>query len=212
MGEDDSMAAPNAERRRLSAEERRAQIIAATAEAISDKGYANATLTEITERAGVAKGLLWHYFEDRDDLMRQTLHQVAAEIRDAVVEGLDPQGGVPDVIRSVMTRTAALARTHATQLNTIDQIVHQFRAADGSQAITFDAYDSIYAEHEQLLARGQREGTVRSGDLRVMAVNYQGVIDATIGYLQAHPDVDGARYAKAAADVLLSGLQTEAPA
>lgn len=200
------MASPPTERRRLSAQERRGQIIAATAEAIAEKGYADATLTEITERAGVAKGLLWHYFDDRDDLMQQTLVQVASEIRSAVVDGLDLGADVPHVMREVLVRTAALTRTHPTQLRTIDQIVHQFRAGDGSQVITFDAYDSIYAEHEQLLGRGQREGSVRNGDLRIMAVSYQGVIDATLGYLQAHPDVDPGPYADAAADLLLAGL------
>lgn len=202
------MAPPPTERRRLSAQERRGQIIAATAEAIAEKGYADATLTEITERAGVAKGLLWHYFEDRDDLMRQTLLQVATEIRGAVVDRLDLGADVPHVMREVLGRTAALTRTHPTQLRTIDQIVHQFRAGDGSQVITFDAYDSIYAEHEQLLARGQSEGSIRGGDLRTMAVNYQGVIDATLGYLQAHPDVDPERYAEGAADLLLDGLRS----
>jgi AcrR family transcriptional regulator len=193
-------------RRRLTADERRLQIVAACTETVASEGYANATLTDIARGAGVAKGLLWHYFDDRDDLMRQTLTHLVARVRDAVVADLDLTAPAPDVIREVLARTARLTRTNAVELVAIDEIVHNLRTPQGRQQITVQDYDATYAEHEQLLARGQAEGSVRTGDVRVMAVSYQGVIDAMIGYLQAHPDVNPADHAAAVADVLLSGL------
>jgi AcrR family transcriptional regulator len=195
-------------RQRLTADERRTQIFAASTEILASKGYANATLTEIAERAGVAKGLLWHYFADRDDLMAQTLRHLAQQVREAIVTDLDLTADVPQVIRAVLARTAMLTRTHPTELEAIDEIVHNLRSPDGHQKITMRDYDATYAEHERLLARGQSEGSIRDGDIRVMAVSYQGIIDAMIGYLQAHPEADPQRQSTAVADVLLTGITT----
>ena len=193
-------------RQRLGADERRAQILTACTDVVAAKGYTKATLTEIAQGAGIAKGLLWHYFDDRNDLMQQTLRHLAREVREAVVTDLDLAVPVPQVIRAVLVRTAMLTRTHAIQLEAINQIVHGLHTPDGRQQVTMHDYDATYAEHERLLARGQTEGTIRQADPRVMAVSYQGVIDATIGYLQAHPDVDPHHHAAAVADLFLAGV------
>lgn len=181
-------------------------MFAATADVIASNGYANVTLTEVARRAGIAKGLVWHYFSDRDDLMQQTLGHLGDRIRDAVVDDLAVSAPAPDVMREVVRRTALLTRTHRAELDAMAQIVQSLRTSDGKQRITVRAYDATYGEHRRLLARGQAEGTIRPGDPRVMAVVYQGAIDAMIGYLQAHPDVDPEAEAQAVADVLLSGF------
>lgn len=195
-------------RQRLSADQRRGQVFAATADAIAATGYANVTLTEVARRAGIAKGLVWHYFSDRDDLMQQTLAHLGNVIRDAVVDDLDVSAPAPDVVREVIRRTALLTRTHRAELDAMAQIVQSLRTPDGQQRITVRAYDATYGEHQRLLARGQAEGTIRPADPRVMAVIYQGAIDAMIGYLQDHPEVDPEAEAQAVADVLLSGFTT----
>ncbi len=193
-------------RQRLTGEVRRTQIFSATTHLLATKGYANATLTDIAGSAGVAKGLVWHYFKDRDDLMQQTLRHLTQQVRGAVVSDLDLNAEVPLVIRAVLAGTAKLTRTHASELEAIDQIVHNLRTPDGHQQISMLDYDATYAEHERLLTRGQTEESIRRADVRVMAVSYQGVVDAMIGYLQAHPDVDPQRHSEAVADVLLSGI------
>src|ERR671919_3106052 len=48
----------------------RARILAAASELISDRGIAETSLDDVIERAGVSKSQLYHYFEDRSDLLR----------------------------------------------------------------------------------------------------------------------------------------------
>lgn len=190
-------------RRRKNADARRDEIIRATTAVVADLGYADATLTEITQRAGISKGLLWHYFRDRDDLMRQAIDHLVARLRTDLVDGLDRAAPVPDVIRAVFTRTALFTRTNPHELAALDQIVHGLRAPDGSRRITMRDYEGVYAEHEALLSRGQREGTIRSGDTRILAVSYQALIDGLIGHLQAHRGDDPRARADEFADVFL---------
>lgn len=58
-------------------------------ELFAGKGYANVSLAEISLRAGVTKGALYHYFSGKDDLFRAVLAQVHAEVA-ARVEAVPP--------------------------------------------------------------------------------------------------------------------------
>ena len=54
---------------RLSQERRISDIMAAARAVIAEKGYENALMSEIAERAGVVEGSLYRYFENRRDLL-----------------------------------------------------------------------------------------------------------------------------------------------
>lgn len=192
-------------RQRLDEDQRRTQIMAATVAELAQRGYHGTSLTKIVERAGVSKGLLWHYFTGKDDLMEATAKATMATIRYRVAELLDLSQPVPDVLRAALRHAAALGRTHREELGALDDIVRSLRNPDGSPKMTLDYYEDTYRVLERLFRRGQREGTLRDFDTRVMAVTYQGAIDTMISYLGTHPDVDPTRYADQLADILLAG-------
>ncbi|OGO46292.1 MAG: hypothetical protein A2W34_02450 [Chloroflexi bacterium RBG_16_64_32] len=51
---------------------RRSQIISAARKVFSRKGYDAATVEEIAETAGVSKGLIYHYFRSKEDVLVAT--------------------------------------------------------------------------------------------------------------------------------------------
>lgn len=61
----DSTAAPSAQRRRLSPEERRNELLALGAEVFGRRPYDEVRIDEIAERAGVSRALMYHYFPDK---------------------------------------------------------------------------------------------------------------------------------------------------
>ncbi|MDR6118864.1 AcrR family transcriptional regulator [Aeromicrobium sp. SORGH_AS981] len=199
-----SESSPTRSRRRTPAE-RREEIVEAATAVVAELGYANATLTEITRRAGVSKGLLWHYFDDRDDVMQHAVTHLAGRLRAALVCDVDLGAPVPEVVRAVFARTALFTRTHQRELRALDEIVHNLRTPDGRRRITLLDYEEVHADHAALLARGQRDGTIRAGDLSTLASSYQALIDGMIAHLQAHPDVDPPTYADGVADLFLHG-------
>ncbi|MYT28952.1 MULTISPECIES: TetR/AcrR family transcriptional regulator [unclassified Streptomyces] len=196
-----------ARRQRLDEDQRRAQIITAAVEELADRGYDGLTLTRVAERAGVSKGLLWHYFAGKDDLMESTATATMETIRDRIANALDLTAPVPDIMRAALRRAAALNVTHRVELSALNSIVHNLRHPDGTPRLTFDAYEETYQAQESLFRRGQAEGTLRDFDTRVMAVTYQGAIDMMLGYLRNNPDVDPDDYAAKLADILLVGIQ-----
>ena len=60
----------------------RERIVEAAAELVAERGVAGTSLDDVRDRATVSKGQLYHYFADRDDLLRA----VAGATCDAVLE------------------------------------------------------------------------------------------------------------------------------
>src|SRR5690606_4921157 len=193
-------------RRRLGEDERRRQIMAAALQEVADRGYEGASLTRVAARAGVAKGLVWHYFAGKDDLMGATARAAMEALRADVVAGIDLDRPVPDVIRAALRAAAALVRTRRDELVALNRIVHNLRRA-GGEDVAADFYEETHCAQEELFRRGQAEGRLGRLDPRVMAVTYQGAVDTMLAYLEAHPDVDPGAYAAALAEVLLDGMQ-----
>lgn len=193
-------------RRRLDEHQRRGQIITAALAEMADHGYDRTTLTGVAARAGISKGLVWHYFTGKDDLMAATLTTVSTTIRDEIAASLDLDQPVPAVIRAALRRAADLTVSHRRELMALEDIVHNLRGDDGAR-VTPDFYEDTYRLQERLFRRGQDEGSLRAFDTRVMAVSYQGAIDMMLGYLRLHPDLDPGSYADSLADLLLDGMR-----
>lgn len=194
-------------RQRLSEDQRRAQIIDGCLDVLARDGYRHASLARIAEAAGVSKGLVSHYFADKETLMEQTAIATVTFLRAEVASAVDLTAGVPDILRSAVHYAARLRQTHTRELRALDEIVHNLRETDGQPRLDLRAYEQTYRAQEQLLRRGQQEGTLGEFDTRVMAVTYQGAIDTMLAYLDTHPDTDPTTYADTLADILLNAMR-----
>lgn len=79
---------------RESADDRRADLIAATAACLAAEGLAGTNVRAICARAGVSPGLLRHYFGGIDDLVAAT-YEATSERMDAIFTGA-VEGAGPD--------------------------------------------------------------------------------------------------------------------
>lgn len=196
-----------ARRKRLSPDERREQLMAAAVEVLAARGYRGTSADAIARRAGVSKGLLWHYFADLDELFEMTAHRTLNLLRSTVGSTLDLGAPTPDVIRTAIRGAAALGRTHGKERRAIGEIVLNLRNADGSLRLGLQDYEEMYGAQETIFARGQSDGYFRDTfDPRLLAVTYQGAVDAMLTYLDSHPDIDADEYAATVAEILLDGI------
>lgn len=194
-------------RRRLGAPERRAQLVDAAVAVLAEVGYQATKADAIAARAGVSKGLLWHYFADLDDLMETTARQTLLTLRSAVGAAIDLNAPAPQVIRAAIHGAADLRRTHGAERRAMQEIVLNLRTAGGGLRFGVEDFEDTYAQQAAIFARGQAEGDFRPElDPRLMAVTYQGAVDGMLNYLDAHPETDPERHADTVADVLLGGI------
>jgi AcrR family transcriptional regulator len=99
-------------RRRRQADERRAQLIDTALNVFAQKGVDGATVKELSEEAGVAQGLLYHYFRSKEDLLRAALerHYFLPELRRIVAP--DQNRPAQTVLIEVAEGFGAMLREH----------------------------------------------------------------------------------------------------
>lgn len=88
-------------------EYRIASIQEATMRVIARKGMAAATMQEIAEEAGVAKGTIYLYFRDRDELVEKTFETAMEKLFGQIDEALDRDIAFEDKLRAVMSAQLA---------------------------------------------------------------------------------------------------------
>lgn len=62
------------------AEERRKQVLKAAFQAVSNHGYDSVTLQDIADYAGVSKGVVHYYFENKENILSQLLEWITHQI------------------------------------------------------------------------------------------------------------------------------------
>jgi AcrR family transcriptional regulator len=69
---------------------------------IARKGMASATMQEIADEAGIAKGTIYLYFRDRDELVEKTFESAMNDLHDRVEEALEKEGTFEEKLRAVL--------------------------------------------------------------------------------------------------------------
>lgn len=91
-----------AKRVRLSPDERRAQLITLGVKMLGERAIEDISISEIAARAGISRGLLFHYFPTKQDFQLAVVQQANAELLVRVVP--DPSLGPADMLRDSVGR------------------------------------------------------------------------------------------------------------
>jgi AcrR family transcriptional regulator len=206
------LARPKWQRR---ADERPREICAAALEVFAEKGFAAAKLDEIARRAGVSKGTLYLYFEDKEALFRAVVRSAIAPNIEAVTSGISSiDAPFPEVVRILLAAFAerearlpigAVAKMVVGESRNFPELARVWHDEVASKAI-----GAIAA----FIERAQQRGEVRAGDPRLYAFSLMGpmVLGAlwrtTLVPAGGQP-LDLAALAKQHAETVLQGLLTE---
>lgn len=82
-------------RRALSKEARRRELIDATIKCIARKGLGNTTLADVASEAGLSQGIVNLHFKRKDNLLAETLRSVADEYHEQFMQTLEASGPNP---------------------------------------------------------------------------------------------------------------------
>jgi AcrR family transcriptional regulator len=97
------------EQRKLTAQgqERKDQLLECAARLFSERGYADTRVIDIVHEAGVAKGLFYWYFENKEQLFRELAADIRQRLRRAQAATVDLDG---DPLTRIYQGTAASVR------------------------------------------------------------------------------------------------------
>jgi TetR/AcrR family fatty acid metabolism transcriptional regulator len=141
-------------------EDKRRIILSAAVRVFAEKGYHAARVGDIAEEAGVAYGLLYHYFGSKEEVLetvfRETWGMMLGTVR-SVEETDEPAREqlrkVAAVVLRSWKRTPDLIRVLVTEVTRSEYIQRET-----------EEIDQAFAALERIVRRGQEEGEFR-GDL-----------------------------------------------
>lgn len=135
----------------VTAEETRDRLVSAAAAVFARRGYAAATIAELTSEAGLSSGALYAHFDGKADLFVAMLRERCSPQVDALLGGDDPVGGITAVGARLDQRTAA-ERTLLVQA--IVAAADDPAVADVLRASFTDRGAAVSGVLDQLLADG----------------------------------------------------------
>jgi TetR/AcrR family transcriptional regulator, fatty acid metabolism regulator protein len=136
-------------------EDKRRLILAAAVRVFAREGYHDARVGDISKEAGVAYGLVYHYFTSKEAVLeavfRETWGLMLAAIHDVEERG----GPAPDQLRRVCR---IVLRAWGDDPDLVRVLVREVARSPQIQR-EIDEIEQAFAALERIVARGQEEGT-----------------------------------------------------
>lgn len=168
---------------------RRAQIVECAIETIAGVGYAQASLNQIAERAGISKSVISYHFAGKDELIQQVIAHVSAAGSAFMWPRVAAEPTSAGMLREYVRSSLEFMRTHPKHVAAVTDILTHYRSLTddrGAQATPL----------EERLRQGQRDGEFREFNPGVMAWTIRAAIDEAGRRFVTDPDLDLDEYAR----------------
>ncbi|MCD7034093.1 TetR/AcrR family transcriptional regulator [Metabacillus sp. GX 13764] len=161
----------NEEQLKQKRDERREQILAAALKVFARRGLIGTKMSMISEEAGISQGLMYRYFESKNELFTTLVQQAMNESVSGIQE-VEKMSGTPLQKLKFLTEMILEEDGQAYFM-----LIHHARTSDEVPPETkklFEDYsmDAYIVLLEPLIKEGQRIGELAQDDYREMISNY----------------------------------------
>ncbi len=188
-------------------EEKRQLILAAAVRVFARSGYHDCRVGDITEEAGVAHGLLYHYFSSKEEVLETVFRETWRQ----VLESFDGVEESPDPPREQLRQVAAiLLGSWRRDPDLVRVLVREVVRSPQVQSKVGELGRAFQAI-ERIIARGRADGVFRADlEPRLAAWIFYGAIEEILtGWVLGQlpdGDADVAAAERTVVDVLCDGM------
>ena len=181
------------------------KILDAARDEFGERGFSDSSIVGITQRAGVALGTFYTYFDSKEELFKALVRDMSAQVRDHVAPVLKQSPGTIDGERAALESFLWFAREHRDV----------YRIIDEAEFVDPRAYREHYETTATRIAarlvagraRGEVRGDYTDEDLEILAWALMGA-NVFLGLRFAvWSSTDPKQVADAMHELLRSGLQ-----
>src|SRR5580765_5375749 len=162
------------EDRRLTAQgaERKQQLLDCAARLFAERGYADTRVIDIVKEAGVAKGLFYWYFENKEQLFKELADDIRMRLRRSQAEAIDP-----DADPLVRLRQGAEASVRFMSINAPFFALLEVESTDRRFVDVLRLGTDVHVDDVAVHIRdGIRQGLIRDDDPVLMARGVVGIV------------------------------------
>ena len=191
-------------------EDKRRLILEAAVHVFARKGYHAARVGDIAEEAGVAHGLLYHYFPSKESLLETIFRETWRDVVDTVRSVEETETSARAQIAGI---TKILLRAWRRDPDLVRVLVRDVTRSSHLQD-RIDEIGAAFAGLERVIARGQEQGEFRSDlDARMVSYVFYGALEEILtGWVMGQLE-DGdeaiARAEETVVEVVCGGLASD---
>ena len=191
-------------------QDKRRVLLDAAVRVFARKGYHAARVGDIAEEAGVAYGLLYHYFDSKEDVLRS----VFRETWRALIETIKSVEEDEDQPREQLRKVAEiLLRSWRREPDLVRVLVLEVTRSQ-HLAEEMDEIVASFAAIQEIVERGQADGSIRADlDARLASYVFYGAIDELLtGWVLGRlpdSDEDLARAEHTVVEIVAGGLTAD---
>jgi AcrR family transcriptional regulator len=182
--------------------ERRAAIVENAAELYASRGFARASVSDLADRVGGSKALIYHYYSSKEEILFEVmdshLRQLSAAVEDVLALDVGPQDKLRSLAHSFMRLYVGAAARHKVLLNELDALppVQRSEIVERQRRL-IDAVESLILAIQPAL---------RPNLTRPAAMLFFGMINWTHTWYREGGGARADEIADLAADLALTGL------
>jgi TetR/AcrR family fatty acid metabolism transcriptional regulator len=156
------------------AEEKRRLILDAAVRVFARKGYHESRVGDVAKDAGVAYGLVYHYFESKEAVLEAVFREAWGRLLAALREAEESDQSAPERLSTVVK---IVLRTWRDDPDLVRLLVREITRSPQLQR-EIDEIAQAFAVLERIVASGQAEGTIRTDvDPRLAAWMLYGALE-----------------------------------
>lgn len=179
------MAEPKPTRKAILAQFRTREILAAARQVMELRGVETATMEEIAQAAGVAKGTVYLYFRSKDELIYALMSQVGEDLLHDLAARLEAAAPFPERLQSVLALFEDYLRRERLLFPVYFRDLPRWlnRNAKGPIRRIRELEQQIMRQLTRMFAQGVSQGELMAVNPRLLAYLFRGLFRA-VGYYQ----------------------------
>lgn len=141
-------------------QDRKKQILSAAVAAFAERGFHRTRVSDIAKRAGVAYGLIYHYFDSKDDVLNCVFEENWSVFLKVLNELADREDltaaakleAVGALLIDALQVAPAIIQVIIQEISRSDRFVHPKKVA---------AFNDAFGVVQRIIEQGQQKGTIK---------------------------------------------------
>ncbi|HEY1273817.1 MAG TPA: TetR/AcrR family transcriptional regulator [Thermoleophilaceae bacterium] len=178
---------------------RERQLVELAEELFAERGYAGASMDELSRRAGVTKPVVYELFESKDGLFRACVERAIGHMAESIVEAFRSEAEPEARLRAGGLAFLRFARDNRVAW---DLMTMRGRFAEQAQEVRRSQAELIHGLMREIAPDG-----VDPSELEAIAWTVNSAYEGAAYWMWEHPEIPVERLADWIVDLLLPGLR-----
>lgn len=148
------------------AEERKDQVLKAAFQAVANHGFDAVTLQHIADQAGVSKGVVHYYFQNKESILSQLLQSITAKIYEAEHRAITEKQTAIEKLTAYVHSVFLSPEKNKKFYRVYMDFLAQASRNPLYREINYHFYENCWGIGREIITLGKKEGTF-SADLDV---------------------------------------------